>query len=228
MDGLRTATTRARRGRRLTSAGSRMRPPWSPTRCCEGKGARIALDHHARLSRRARAAALGPREPLRSVPGRARPCWCRVTCDWRSASASTPRARVVEPLHLEDVGRGRRLHPAPSTSRPSPSACCSRSSTTPTSGRSASGCGRRSPTCRSSCRARCLPEIREFERTSTTAVCAYVGPILASYLGAPRDGRHRHGIAVAVGDGLAAAASSAWPKACACRPWRWSRDRRRA
>jgi N-methylhydantoinase A len=28
-----------------------------------------------------------------------------------------------------------------------------------------------------------LPEVREFERTSTTAVCAYVGPILTSYLG---------------------------------------------
>jgi N-methylhydantoinase A len=27
-----------------------------------------------------------------------------------------------------------------------------------------------------------LPEIKEFERTSTTAVCAYAGPILASYL----------------------------------------------
>ncbi len=27
-----------------------------------------------------------------------------------------------------------------------------------------------------------LPEVREFERTSTTAVCAYVGPLLASYL----------------------------------------------
>ena len=27
-----------------------------------------------------------------------------------------------------------------------------------------------------------LPEIKEFERTSTTAVCAYVGPILTSYL----------------------------------------------
>lgn len=27
-----------------------------------------------------------------------------------------------------------------------------------------------------------LPEIKEFERTSTTTVCAYVGPILASYL----------------------------------------------
>ncbi len=28
-----------------------------------------------------------------------------------------------------------------------------------------------------------LPEIREFERASTTAVCAYVGPLLGSYLG---------------------------------------------
>src|SRR5437868_3546194 len=27
-----------------------------------------------------------------------------------------------------------------------------------------------------------LPEIREFERTSTTAVCAYVGPLLGAYL----------------------------------------------
>ena len=28
-----------------------------------------------------------------------------------------------------------------------------------------------------------LPEIKEFERSSTTAICAYVGPLLASYLG---------------------------------------------
>jgi N-methylhydantoinase A len=27
-----------------------------------------------------------------------------------------------------------------------------------------------------------LPEIREFERASTTAACAYVGPLLAGYL----------------------------------------------
>jgi N-methylhydantoinase A len=33
-----------------------------------------------------------------------------------------------------------------------------------------------------------LPEIKEFERTSTTAVCAYVGPILASYLERLREG----------------------------------------
>ena len=61
-----------------------------------------------------------------------------------------------------------------------------------------------------------LPEIREFERASTTAVCAYVGPLLRSYLdrlqraasgswvaGAARDGlvgrrvRHRRGVAAA-------------------------------
>lgn len=32
-----------------------------------------------------------------------------------------------------------------------------------------------------------LPEIREFERTSTTAICAYVGPILDSYLARLKD-----------------------------------------
>ncbi|MBH68899.1 MAG: hypothetical protein CMM58_11145 [Rhodospirillaceae bacterium] len=32
-----------------------------------------------------------------------------------------------------------------------------------------------------------LPEIREFERTSTTAICAYVGPILSSYLARLKD-----------------------------------------
>ena len=36
-----------------------------------------------------------------------------------------------------------------------------------------------------------LPEIKEFERTSTTAVCAYVGPILASYLRAAGRGHAR-------------------------------------
>ncbi len=39
-----------------------------------------------------------------------------------------------------------------------------------------------------------LPEIREFERTSTTAVCAYVGPILASYLGRLRDATRELGL----------------------------------
>ncbi|MBN8909108.1 MAG: hydantoinase/oxoprolinase family protein, partial [Rhodospirillales bacterium] len=39
-----------------------------------------------------------------------------------------------------------------------------------------------------------LPEIREFERASTTAVCAYVGPILASYLKRLEDATHAIGL----------------------------------
>ena len=39
-----------------------------------------------------------------------------------------------------------------------------------------------------------LPEIREFERTSTTAVCAYVGPILSSYLAKLGDATRKMGL----------------------------------
>src|SRR5271166_1782912 len=39
-----------------------------------------------------------------------------------------------------------------------------------------------------------LPEIKEFERSSTTAVCAYVGPILASYLKRLEEATHSAGL----------------------------------
>ena len=39
-----------------------------------------------------------------------------------------------------------------------------------------------------------LPEIKEFERTSTTAVCAYAGPILASYLERLEQATHSRGL----------------------------------
>ena len=48
-------------------------------------------------------------------------------------------------------------------------------------------------TCPSISRREVLPEIREFERTSTTAVCAYVGPILASYLARLESATHSRG-----------------------------------
>ena len=47
-----------------------------------------------------------------------------------------------------------------------------------------------------------LPEIREFERASTTAVCAYVGPLLASYLERLQQAAGRARPAGAAGDGL--------------------------
>ena len=39
-----------------------------------------------------------------------------------------------------------------------------------------------------------LPEIKEFERSSTTAVCAYVGPILSSYVERLREVTRSHGL----------------------------------
>jgi N-methylhydantoinase A len=39
-----------------------------------------------------------------------------------------------------------------------------------------------------------LPEIKEFERTSTTAVCAYVGPVLASYLARLEAAAHKRAL----------------------------------
>ena len=49
-------------------------------------------------------------------------------------------------------------------------------------GASARRCARRCRTSRVYLSCEVLPEIREFERASTTAVCAVVGPVLASYL----------------------------------------------
>ena len=59
-----------------------------------------------------------------------------------------------------------------------------------------------------------LPEIREFERASTTAVCAYVGPLLA-VLSRPAAARGiRTRVAGAACDGLVAAACSTSPRRC--------------
>ncbi len=47
-----------------------------------------------------------------------------------------------------------------------------------------------------------LPEIKEFERTSTTTVCAYVGPILTSYLARLQAGHAQPGAAATLSDGV--------------------------
>ena len=72
-----------------------------------------------------------------------------------------------------------------------------------------------------------LPEIREFERTSTTAVCAYVGPILSSYLSAPAACDARAGAAAAFMSWGRTVACSKLARASPCRPSPWSRAGRR-
>ena len=57
-----------------------------------------------------------------------------------------------------------------------------------------------------------LPEIREFERASTTAVCAYVGPLLAGYLDRLQRATTSLGLPQSARDGLQSAASSISPR----------------
>ena len=97
-----------------------------------------------------------------------------------SASRSTCRA-ARDPRRLPRRGRRRR----------SRSACCTPTPTRVTSRRCSSGCassGRRS---RRSPRTRSRREWREYERTSTTVLSAYVQPVAERYLGRLADRRPR-------------------------------------
>ncbi len=78
-------------------------------------------------------------------------------------------------------GRGRRGG-APRRSTPSPCACCSASCTPSTSGRSVRRCVSGCRTCAVSLSHEVLPEVREYERISTTVADAYLRPRMAAYL----------------------------------------------
>jgi N-methylhydantoinase A len=72
-----------------------------------------------------------------------------------------------------------------------------------------------------------LPEIKEFERTNTTARCAPPWADLASYLGGWKAPRGRRACP-ALRDEARVAAYSRRRKPLPCRPWRWSRAPPRA
>ena len=157
--------------------------------------------HHARLPRRAGAAALRPRRPLRPVPG----------CAGRSHPAPPPlrdhRAHRRRRRSRHAAGRGRdrcadRRTQGRARRGAWPSPCCSASSTPSTSAGWAQRLRAALPGIPIYLSCEVLPEIKEFERTSTTAVCAYVGPILASYLARPGGDDARPGPAAALRHGL--------------------------
>jgi N-methylhydantoinase A len=62
------------------------------------------------------------------------------------------------------------------------------------------------------------PEIREFERASTTAVCACVGPLLAGYLDRLQLELSAIGLPALLVMGSGAACSTS-PRCCGCRRW---------
>ena len=193
----RRATSRGSAGRPRTATrgatgGARRRSRWLAhattvvtNALLQGKGARIALlttqgmRDVLELRRSARASLY---DLFQDAPARARAA-PPAPGDPRARGRAGPGGDAAPPRGRR---RGRRVHPRATRSTPWPSACSSRSSTTPTSARSARGSAPRCPDVPVFLSSEVLPEIREFERTSTTAVCAYVGPILASYLAASK------------------------------------------
>ena len=89
---------------------------------------------------------------------------------------------VIEPLGPEEPERLARrcARAAPSRSR---SACSSPTSTPPTSGALAEHLRRELPGVHVSASHEVLPRFREYERCSTTAIDAYLSPLLGRYLG---------------------------------------------
>ena len=142
----------------------------------ERKGARTALLTTEGLPRRPRA---GQREPLRPVRPQHRACrsrWCRAAAAAGAGAAGQRRARAAaarrgggasaDSAAAAREGRERR-HRLPARLRQSRArAACARRSWPP-----------RLPGCRSRSRREVSPEMREWERFSTTVANAYVQPL---------------------------------------------------
>ena len=159
----------------------------------QGRAHRAA--HHAGLPRRARD---GQREPLRPVRPEHRAAasrWCRGICACRCRNGWTTRATcccrwttaAVRALVPMLRARGRRKHRRRLPARlrqPGARAARARRSW-PRSCR----------TCRCRCRREVSPEMREWERFSTTVANAYVQPLMARYLRRLEDGLRGLGVA---------------------------------
>ena len=162
-----------------------------------GRARRRARALHARDDGRDERAARAARaRGRRSSRPRASSTSC--TCGARTARTSTgsalehpeplvPLERCVgvrgadRPRRRADAARPR-LAAGRSTRRRSRSACSSRSATRARARGRRRSCAGAIPEPTSSPPTRSAPEFREYERASTTAVDAYLGPVLARYL----------------------------------------------
>ena len=112
---------------------------------------------------------------------RSRRRWSSRSCASRRPSGSGPRAwSSRSPRASRSAWRSCCARAAPSRSR---SACSSPTSTPATSGASPSTCASELPGLHVSASHEVLPRFREYERCSTTAIDAYLSPLLGRYLG---------------------------------------------
>ena len=174
---LRRAGAGARRGRVL-----RPRDDGRHQRPARGTRRPHGADRHPRASPTCSrsAARTGPTSTA-SAP-RSRRRWSSRALRFEAAERVGPEG-VVEPLAEDEPERLARAwfaSAAPSRSR---SACSSPTSTPRTSGASPSACAGELPGVHVSASHEVLPRFREYERCSTTAIDAYLSPLLGRYLG---------------------------------------------
>ena len=116
--------------------------------------------------------------------GASRRRWCRATCASRWPSASAPTARSSRPLDAASVDARHRRRARRRASRRSPSACIIAYANPVHEQAIGARLRAELPGRFVSLSTEVLPEIREYERTSTTVVNAYVGPPVRHYLSA--------------------------------------------
>ena len=121
---------------------------------------------------------------------------------------------VLVPLDEAAVAAPRAGARGGAASRASRSASCTPTPIPRTSSARARSCARNCPASRLTCRREVCPEIREYERFSTAVANAYVQPLMAGYLAAPRAGPARRRLRVpAVPDDLGRRADHARDRA---------------
>ena len=162
-------------------------PPWPRTPCSSGAARAVALVTNGGLRRRHRDRPPGPAVALRPVrrppvaAGAPRAGGSR--CDGRLAADGVASSTPLAPR--------RRCRPISATApRRSPSACCTRPRPRPRGAPWPTRCGPRGYDV--TCSHEVSPEFREYERTVTTVVNAYLRPVCRAYLrrlGRPRPAR---------------------------------------
>ena len=193
----------ARRRRPARRAGPRHDGGHQRAARAAGRAGRAG--HERGLRRRDRDRPPGPAVALRPVGRPARRRWSprdrrfevrgRLDADGRRARAVRPATRA---------GR------CPTTSRRSRCACCTPTSTRRTSGRSPPRCARRGYDV--TCSHEVSPEFREYERTVTTVVNAYLRPVCRAYLQRLADAGRR-----GAGDDVGRRARAGRPTRPSCR-----------
>ncbi len=111
--------------------------------------------------------------------------WCRAVCTWRSASACSPPARSHAELDRASVDAACQRARRRRASRPSRCASCTPTPIPSTSAPPARSIRAALPDAYLSLSHEILREYREFERTSTTVVNAYIGPKVGGYVQQP-------------------------------------------